>query len=297
MAKKNGLGSGLGALFENAYHPEKSNPEESAVIQKLPITKVEPREDQPRRAFDEEALAELAESVKRYGVIQPVTVRPMDSGFYQIIAGERRWRAAREAGLEEIPVHILEADDKAAMEMALVENLQREDLNPVDEAMGYQTLIEEYGLTQEEAANAVGKSRVTVTNALRLLNLSKEVLDCLEKGELTAGHARALLQIREAELQKKAARQIIEKRLSVRQAEQLARRLSREPAVTENSDGFPAVDYVKEVERELENTLGRKVKLVEGKKTGYISITFYGKEDREKLIDNLRLFSSLRRNK
>ena len=297
MAKKNGLGSGLGALFENAYHPEKSNPEESAVIQKLPITKVEPREDQPRRAFDEEALAELAESVKRYGVIQPVTVRPMDSGFYQIIAGERRWRAAREAGLEEIPVHILEADDKAAMEMALVENLQREDLNPVDEAMGYQTLIEEYGLTQEEAANAVGKSRVTVTNALRLLNLSKEVLDCLEKGELTAGHARALLQIREAELQKKAARQIIEKRLSVRQAEQLARRLSREPAVTETSDGFPAVDYVKEVERELENTLGRKVKLVEGKKTGYISITFYGKEDREKLIDNLRLFSSLRRNK
>ena len=297
MAKKNGLGSGLGALFENAYHPEKSNPEESAVIQKLPITKVEPREDQPRRAFDEEALAELAESVKRYGVIQPVTVRPMDSGFYQIIAGERRWRAAREAGLEEIPVHILEADDKSAMEMALVENLQREDLNPVDEAMGYQTLIEEYGLTQEEAANAVGKSRVTVTNALRLLNLSKEVLDCLEKGELTAGHARALLQIREAELQKKAARQIIEKRLSVRQAEQLARRLSREPAVTETSDGFPAVDYVKEVERELENTLGRKVKLVEGKKTGYISITFYGKEDREKLIDNLRLFSSLRRNK
>ena len=295
MAKKSGLGSGLSALFENAYPPE---PEEGETgeIKKLPISKVEPREDQPRRAFDDAALAELADSVRRYGIIQPLTVRPMDGGFYQIIAGERRWRAAREAGLEEIPVHIIEADDRAAMEMALVENLQREDLNPVDEALGYRTLIEDYGLTQEEAANAVGKSRVTVTNALRLLNLPPEVLNDLEKGNLTAGHARALLMIQDAAIQKKAADQVIEKRLSVRQTEQLARRLTRTPA-PEVPEGFPAVDYIKEVERELENTLGRKVKLVEGKKNGYISITFYGKEDREKLIENLRLFSSLRRNK
>lgn len=295
MAKKSGLGSGLGALFENAL-AESQDYEKSKARQTLPVTKIEPREDQPRRVFDETALQELADSIRRYGVIQPITVRQMDGGYYQIIAGERRWRAAREAGLDEVPVHILEATDRSAMEMALVENLQREDLNPVEEAMGYQTLIEEYGLTQEEAANTVGKSRVTVTNSLRLLNLSPAVLHFLQTGELTAGHARALLPIRDEARQKQAAQRVIDRRLSVRQTEQLARKLSKEEKPEPETKEL-TVDYGKEVERELENTLGRKVKLVEGKNGGYISISFYGKEDREKLIENLRLFSALRGNK
>lgn len=295
MAKKSGLGSGLGALFENAL-TENQVYEKSKARQTLPVAKIEPREDQPRRVFDETALQELTDSIRRYGVIQPITVRQMDGDFYQIIAGERRWRAAREAGLDEVPVHILEATDRSAMEMALVENLQREDLNPVEEAMGYQTLIEEYGLTQEEAANTVGKSRVTVTNSLRLLNLSPAVLHYLQTGELTAGHARALLPIRDEARQKQAAQRVIDRRLSVRQTEQLARKLSREEKPEPETKEL-TVDYGKEVERELENTLGRKVKLVEGKNGGYISISFYGKEDREKLIENLRLFSALRGNK
>lgn len=301
MAKKSGLGSGLGALFGDAFPPvpeAAAQGEQNPAQTMLPISKVEPRADQPRRDFDPETLAELTDSIRRYGVIQPITVRPADGGYYQIIAGERRWRAARDAGLDEVPVRIVEADDREAMELALVENLQREDLNPVDEALGYRTLIDDYGLTQEEAASAVGKSRVTVTNALRLLNLSKEVLSQLEHGALTAGHARALLTIRDALTQRKAAQLVVGKRLSVRQTELLARRMARDAESTETpTKAPPAVDYVREVERELENALGRKVKLVEGRNKGHISIEFYGADDREKLIENLRLFSSLRTNK
>ena len=292
MAKKGGLGSGLDALFRNDAW---ESPREAETT--LPISKVEPRSDQPRTRFDDGALEELAESIRQYGLIQPITVRRIDSGYYQIIAGERRWRAARAAGLDEVPVRIIEADDRRAMELALVENLQREDLNPIEEARGYQTLMREYGLTQEDAAAAVGKSRPTVANALRLLNLPEETLSLVEEGTLSAGHARALLPIRDAQAQREAAQTVIDRRLSVRQTEALAARLAKEPPRAGAPKQTPAVDYVREAERELEAALGRKVRLVDGKNRGRIELEYYGAEDREKLIENLKLFSSLRRNK
>ena len=294
MAKKGGLGSGLGALFGEEYTaPQRLDGAEGT----LPISKVEPREDQPRSRFDEDALAELTDSIRQHGVIQPITVRRIDSGYYQIIAGERRWRAARAAGLAEVPVRIIEADDRLAMELALVENLQREDLNPIEEARGYRTLMEDYRMTQEEAAAAVGKSRPAVANALRLLNLSLPVLTMTEEGSLSAGHARALLPLEDPALQLRAAEIVLEKRLSVRQTEALAAQLAKAPAepTEEPLSREIAVDYVKEVEHELENLLGRKVKLVDGKKKGRIELEFYGADDREALIENLKLFSSLRK--
>ena len=295
MAKKGGLGAGLGALF--GEEPVSAAPQAPETDTKLPISKVEPRSDQPRAIFDEDALAELSESIRQHGLIQPITVRPLDSGYYQIIAGERRWRAARAAGLEEVPVRIIEADDQQAMELALVENLQRQDLNPLEEARGYRTLMEDYGLTQEETAVSVGKSRPAVANALRLLTLSAPVLALVEQGALSAGHARALLPIRDAAAQKALADTVIAKHLSVRQTELLAARMAKEPKKQTSVPAALTVDYVKEAERELENALGRKVKLIDGKKKGKIEIEFYGADDREKLIENLKLFSSLRRSK
>ena len=305
MSRKGGLGSGLGALFGEDLTTTTAAATAAAAEAKrdppitLPIGRVEPREDQPRQQFDRDALEELMESIRQYGLIQPITVRPLDSGYYQIIAGERRWRAAREAGLTEVPVRVIEADDRRAMELALVENLQREDLNPIEEAKGYRTLMTEYGLTQEEASAAVGKSRPAVANALRLLNLSDPVLRLVERGELSSGHARALLPLTGAAEQLEAAQTVIQRHLSVRQTETLAARLMKRPAETEQAKTTReiAVDYVKEVERELENALGRKVKLVDGRKKGRIEIEFYGADDREKLIENLRLFSSLRANR
>ena len=291
MAKKGGLGSGLGALFGDS-EPAAREPGENT----LPISRVEPRSDQPRSRFDDAALEELSDSIRQHGLIQPITVRKIDNGYYQIIAGERRWRAARAAGLTEIPVRIIEADDRQAMELALVENLQREDLNPIEEARGYRTLMQEYGLTQEEAAAAVGKSRPAVANALRLLGLSGDAQSLVEDGRLSAGHARALLPIRDERLLMEAAQAVIDKRLSVRQTEALAARLAKAPE--RSAPAAPAaVDYIRELERELENALGRKVRLVDGRTKGRIELEYYGPEDREKLIENLRLFSSLRRNK
>ena len=290
MAKKTGLG--LGALFGEDYG--ESIRGESLLT--IPIMRVEPREDQPRKSFDDEALEELAESIRNYGLIQPITVRRSSGDYYQIIAGERRWRAARAAGLDEVPIRVIEADDKKAMELALVENLQREDLNPIEEARGYRTLMSEYGMTQEEASGAVGKSRPAIANALRLLSLSQQVLDLVENGTLSAGHARALIPIRDEELQRQAAETVIQKQLSVRQTEALVSRLVKEPSEEQKSESI-SVDYIHEIEKELENSLGRKVKLVDGRKKGRIEIEFYGAEDREKLIENLRLFSSLRNNK
>ena len=290
MAKKTGLG--LGALFGEDYG--ESIQGESLLT--VPIMRVEPREDQPRKSFDDEALEELAESIRNYGLIQPITVRRSSGDYYQIIAGERRWRAARAAGLDEVPIRVIEADDKKAMELALVENLQREDLNPIEEARGYRTLMNEYGMTQEEASSAVGKSRPAIANALRLLSLSQQVLNLVENGTLSAGHARALIPIRDEELQRQAAETVIQKQLSVRQTEALASRLTKEPS-EEQAPETVSVDYIHEIEKELENSLGRKVKLVDGRKKGRIEIEFYGTEDREKLIENLRLFSSLRNNK
>ena len=287
---KRGLGSGLGALFGEDIVSSSGEKETT-----LPISKVEPRADQPRYAFDEAALEALSESIKQYGLIQPITVRQLDGGYYQIIAGERRWRASRMAGLTEVPVRIIEADDRRAMELALVENLQREDLNPIEEARGYRTLMEEYGLTQEEASAAVGKSRPAVANALRLLNLSEAVSAMVEDGRVSSGHARALLALKDEAKQLELAEAVIARGLSVRQTEALVKKLSKEAPEKPDETNSIIVDYVREVELELENALGRKVKLVDGKKTGRIEIEFYGADDREALINKLRLFGKLKK--
>lgn len=293
MASKNmkGLGTGLGALFGQ------DEEEQDSQLLNLPISKVEPRLEQPREYFDQEALQDLADSIAQYGLIQPITVRKLSSGYYQIIAGERRWRAARMAGLREVPVRVIEADDRRTAELALVENLQREDLNPVEEAKGYRTLMDEYGLTQEETAKSVGRSRPAIANALRLLSLSKPVLEMLEKGQLSAGHARALVPIEDGAKQLRAAREVIDKSLSVRRTEQLAARLVREQDEPEKKPSQDLrVDYAAEVSRQLSEALGRKVRLVDGKKIGRIEIEFYGADDRETLIELLGKAGKTRNN-
>lgn len=290
MAEKRGLGTGLGALFGDT---EPSVPENE--IQKLPISKVEPRAGQPRYNFNGEALEELSQSIKQYGLIQPITVRRLSDGYYQIIAGERRWRASRMAGLSEIPARVIEADDRKATELALVENLQREDLNPIEEARGYKTLMDEFGMTQEEAAQSVGKSRPAVSNALRLLNLDESVLTMVESSTLSAGHARALVPIRDPKKQLDAARAVVDKRMSVRQTEAMVGRiLSEDEEADDDVKGKIVVDYIKEVERTLENALGRKVRLIDSRKKGRIELEFYGADDRESLINNLLLFGKMR---
>lgn len=281
MASQKGLGKGLGALLGDFTE----EPLEKSAYQLLPIYKVEPNPDQPRQDFDEEELQALADSITVHGIIQPLTVREMPNGYYQIIAGERRWRAARMANLSDVPAVIIEADDKKAMELALIENLQRQDLNPLEEALGYQTLMNEYGLTQEEAAGRVGKSRPAVANALRLLGLCPEVQERVRKGELSAGHARAILQLKSEKKQQEAAQKIVALGLSVRQAELLCKNMSKEP-VPQKKEVF-AVDYVAECEKSLSKHLGRGVKIVNGKRKGRFELEFYGQEDLQNLLDAL----------
>ncbi len=281
MAVQKGLGKGLGALFGDVIEEPRSD----TPYHLLPIHKVEPNRNQPRQDFDEEELAALAESIGTHGILQPLTVRELPSGYYQIIAGERRWRAARMAGLSEIPAVVVEADDKKAMELALIENLQRQDLNPVEEALGYQSLMDDYGLTQEETAQRVGKSRPAVANALRLLGLAPEILEKLRQGALSAGHARALLSIKSGKKQWEAAQKIIALGLSVRQAELLCRNMTREPAP--EKPVTLAVDYIGECEKSLSRQLGRGVKIVNGKRKGRFELEFYGQEDLQKLLDAL----------
>jgi ParB family chromosome partitioning protein len=281
MASAKGLGRGLGALLGDFT----DELEKKSAYQILPIYKVEPNPDQPRHDFDEEELQLLADSITVHGVIQPLTVRETGNGYYQIIAGERRWRASRLAGLSEIPAVIIEADDRKAMELALIENLQRQDLNPVEESLGYQALISEYGLTQEEAAARVGKSRPTVANALRLLHLPDSVLDLLRQGSLTSGHARAILSLKSEKKQLEAAQKICALGLSVRQAELLCKNMSKEPK-PEKEATF-AVDYVAECEKSLSKHLGRGVKIVNGKRKGRFELEFYGQEDLQNLLDAL----------
>ena len=281
MASQKGLGKGLGALLGDF---DEGSQEENGLKQ-LPLHKIEPNPDQPRRDFDPEELEELAESIRTHGVIQPLTVREMPNGYYQIIAGERRWRASRLAGLEEIPAVIIEADDKKAMELALIENLQRSDLNPVEEANGYDSLIREYGLTQEEAAARVGKSRPAVANALRLLSLCEGVLDKVRSGELTAGHARAILQLKSEKKQLEAAQKISALGLSVRQAEMLCKNMTREPE--KQPPIVLEVNYVAECEKNLSKHLGRGVKIVNGKRKGHFELEFYGQDDLQVLLDAL----------
>ena len=280
MANKNtGLGKGLSALLGDDFS---MNPSQAPST--LPISQVESCAGQPRKHFDQEKLEELAESIRQHGIIQPLTVRKLSSGYYQIIAGERRWRAARLAGLTEVPAVIIEADDRKAMELAMIENLQREDLSPMEEAEGYKMLVEDYGLTQEQAAQRVGKSRSAVANALRLLALSPALRQMVEDGRLSAGHARALLPLATA-LQEQAAATVLKNDLSVRQTEQLVKRLQAAPKPEKKVS--PTVNYVAEAERELSGKLGRACHIAHGRKKGRIEIEYYGVDDLNDLLEAL----------
>ena len=282
--KQRGLGRGLGALIDDF-----SEPSEGGGVTKLPLQKVEPNPNQPRRLFDEEQLQALADSIAEHGLIQPLAVRDMGD-YYQIIAGERRWRACRMAGLSEVPVVIIEADEAKVMELALVENLQRQDLNPMEEAEGYRRLVEEFGLSHEQVAERVGKSRPAVANALRLLNLRPELRELVENGQLSAGHARAILSLPTAKLQKSAAQKVLALQLSVRQTEAMCKRM-----LTEEKKETPmplTVDYVAECEKALSKQLGRKVNIVNGKRKGRFELEFYGQDDLQRLYEALLTLDS-----
>ena len=287
MKKQSGLGRGLGALLDD---PNLDFTRQNGAVTSLPIHRVEPNPHQPRREFDPEAMQALADSIAEHGLIQPLTVREASGGYYQIIAGERRWRAARQAGLKEVPVLIIEADDRKVMELALVENLQREDLNPMEEAAGYQTLMDEYALTQAEIAQKVGKSRPAVANALRLLSLSDELAELVRNGTLSPGHARALLGVKSEKLRQQAAQRIIALQLSVRQAETLCKNLDKPKEAPRQAP--LEVDYIAECERSLSRRLGRKVRIVNGKRKGRFELEFYGQEDLNRLLFALRRLST-----
>ncbi len=292
MAKRmmsSGLGRGLGALLgEAAMEPEQEG------TSRLPIEKVQPNANQPRKLFDPEALSDLADSIRQHGMIQPICVRLLASGYYQIISGERRWRAAREAGLDEVPVIVIEADDKKVMELSLIENLQREDLNAMEEAQGYLTLMQEFGMTQEAVSKRVGKSRSAVANAVRLLALPEDLKALVEEDKLTAGHARAILSITDEESRYALAEKIMSDGLSVRQAEELAKKLTaavetpgEAPEQTAMDDPL-SVDYSALAAKELADTLGRKVKIVSGKRKGRLELEYYGVDDLNDLLDALK---------
>ena len=286
MKKQSGLGRGLSALLED---PNLDFTQQKGGVSSVPIHKVEPNPLQPRREFDPEALQALADSITAHGMIQPLTVRELPGGYYQIIAGERRWRAARLAGLQEVPILVIEADDRKVMELALVENLQREDLNPMEEAQGYRSLMEDYGLTQAETAERVGKSRPAVANALRLLSLSEDLAEMVRNGTLSPGHARALLGVKSEKLRKQAAQRIIALQLSVRQAETLCKNL--EKPKQEAKEAPLEVDYVAECEKTLTRRLGRKVRIINGKNKGRFELEFYGQDDLNRLLFALQRIS------
>ena len=286
--KPSGLGRGLGALLGDDVMNA-----DAQTVTTLPIAEVESNSAQPRKYFDDAALAELAESIRLHGIIQPLTVRKLSSGYYQIIAGERRWRAARLAGLKEVPVVVMEADDRKAAELAMIENLQREDLNPMEEALGYQALIQQYHMTQEEAAARVGKSRPAVANSLRLLELDPSVQQQVVEGRLSAGHARALVPLSPA-LQVRAAGTILQGGLSVRQTETLAKRLAPEKKA-KRSPAANQVNYAAEAQQSLSSALGRKVRIVTGRNKGRIELEYYGMDDLNDLLEALALLKQSRK--
>lgn len=284
---KKGLGGGLSNLFGDDAAASLSENGAADSITQLPLTKIERNPNQPRKKFDQQALEELAESIRLHGVITPITVRHGEKdGYYQIIAGERRWRAARLAGLKEIPAMVLEAGEGEVMELALIENLQRQDLNPIEEAEGYDRLMQQFGLTQEEVANRVVKSRSAVSNALRLLGLPDEVRTMVADGKLSGGHARAVLAVSDEDKRVEAARQMVS--MSVRQAEALAKRLNKKSSVKPPQPEAFSVDYVADVEKELESVLGRKISIQQGKNSGQLTLEYYGADDLERLIEALR---------
>ena len=282
---KKGLGGGLSNLFGGDV-ADLSAAGATDSVRQLSLSKIEPNPNQPRKIFDQSALEELAESIRLHGVITPITVRHSEKeGYYQIIAGERRWRAARLAGLKEIPAMVLEAKESEVMELALIENLQRQDLNPIEEAEGYDLLMRQFGLTQEDVAHRVVKSRSAVANALRLLGLPEEVRSMVANGKLSGGHARAVLAVADEDKRIEAAKQMVG--MSVRQAESLAKRLNKKPAQKPQTEGF-SVDYVAAVEKELEGVLGRKISIQQGKNSGQLTLEYYGADDLERLIEALR---------
>ena len=282
MKKRGGLGRGLDTIFaENSGEGQ-----EGAVSVK--IGDIEPNRDQPRKEFDPAALSELADSIAQHGVLQPLLLRPMLTGGYRIVAGERRWRAARMAGLTEVPAVIRDMSDADEMLFALIENLQREDLSPLEEARGYRTLIESQGLTQEEAAKAVGKSRPAVTNALRLLNLPEDIQEMLERGEITGGHARTLLSFPTPEAMALGAEKA-KAGASVRELEALAKRLGEQGTTAPKKASRTGLRYYQEAQLAMGEALNRKVKVSGSKKKGVLQIEFYGEEDLQNLLHDLHL--------
>ena len=287
MATPKGLGKGLGALMgDTALQAQ------DAGSVYLPISQVEPGLNQPRKNFDDEALADLADSIREHGVIQPLVVRRLSSGYYQIIAGERRWRASKLAGMSEVPAVIIEADDRKVMELGLIENLQREGLNPMEEAEGYQVLLTDYGMTQDEVARRMGKSRPAITNALRLTALPPEVREMLISGQLSAGHGRAVLMVEGTTAQIAFAKLLVEQSMSVRQAEAAAKKFSlHDPKEKKKPAEDPNRIYIDEVEKSLSGRLGRKVTITAGKKKGRLELEFYDTDDLNSLLDLLETLS------
>lgn len=279
--QKGGLGSGLDSLFEQ------NAADAGTGVQTLRVAEIEQNRAQPRRHFDDDAITELAQSIQTHGMLQPIVVRPIDGGHYQIVAGERRWRAAKRIGLSEVPVIIRELSDAEAGQIALVENLQRENLSPIEEALGYQTLMQQYQLTQEEVAQIVGRSRPAVANALRLLNLPASVQESLEKGRLTVGHAKALAAIRDPELLLSLAQRACDDRITVREIEQIAKKQGEEKPAPATLSKTPEQVYYEEMEISLSSHLGRKVHVQNGRKKGTLTLEFYNKEDLQTLCQLL----------
>jgi len=277
MARKGGLGNGFGALFDD-------NKTDNQSSQKLRVSEIEPNREQPRKNFDDESISTLADSIKQHGILQPLLVRPYGNG-YQIVAGERRWRAARMLGLSEVPVQIKEFSDAEAMQIALIENLQRENLNPIEEAKGYNELIESYDMTQEEVAKTVGRSRSAVSNSVRLLSLPEEILEMLECGNISVGHGKALLSFDDEEKMLEAARKAADGKLNVRALEKLAN--SSDEDEKKSSSNEKIDNYFKEMEISLNENLGRKVKVEYGKNKGALILEFYDKDDLSEIARRL----------
>lgn len=283
MAKKGGLGKGLDAIFyDNAR-------EDDAGAVELRINDLEPNRTQPRQSFDDGAMTELADSIAQHGVLQPILVRPLLSGGYQIVAGERRWRASRMAGLTTVPAVIRDLTDSEVMQLALIENLQREDLKPLEEANGYKMLMDNFEFTQEEIAKTVGKSRPAITNALRLLNLPEDMQNMLERGEMTAGHARTLLSFKNEDQMKVAARRVTMEGISVRELEKMAKRANEEKPEKADKPAKRRIRYYDEAELALRDVLNRVVHISGTKKKAALTIEFYGEEDLKNLLYDLKL--------
>ncbi len=282
-SKSTGLGKGLDAIFEDNF--AESNSKNTTMLR---ITDIEPRSNQPRKVFDQEALSELADSIATHGLIQPVVVREDSRGFYSIVAGERRWRASKLAGLSEIPVVVLDVDDAKAAELALVENIQREDLNPIEEAMAFETLGKEYSLTQEEISKKIGRSRSAVANAIRLLDLPEDIKELVANEDISAGHARTLLGLGDKSKLNYAAELIMAKELTVRETEKLVKRLnSQKPEEEEPVTEKVAVDYKKELERRMTARMGRRISIKDKGKAKKLEIEYTDNEDLEELITKI----------